>query len=359
MKGYSFTLLLLLMVMGCDNTDPDPVIRPTPYEIEYPFTINKYLPPMIIPEDNPMTVEGVALGRKLFYEKKLSGDGTMSCASCHMPDVSFADSSKFSVGIDGIEGKRNSPNIVNAGWMNDLFWDGRAESIETQALAPVTNPIEMHSTWIDVSQKLMLDEEYVSLFNAAFGTIIIDSMLVVKAIAQFERTLISGNAPFDKFLANEPMNWSTEDFAAAYNGFMIFMDETKGDCFHCHGDETNPLWTDNLFHNNGLDAVFTDLGQGEITHNPSDNGKFKTPTLRNLLFTAPYMHDGRFNTLEEVVEHYSTGLKNSPTIDPLMKKVDQGGINLSAVEKANLVMFLKSLTDSSFVVNPNFQNPNQ
>ena len=135
------------------------------------------------------------------------------------------------------------------------------------------------------------------------------------------------------------------------------MAEEKGDCFHCHGDPTNPFWTDNLFHNNGLDSSFSDLGLGTITGLQSDNGKFKTPTLRNLVFTAPYMHDGRFSTLEEVVENYSTGLKNSPTIDPLMKKLDKGGVQLSQQDKSDLIMFMKSLTDSSFILNPSFQDP--
>ena len=135
------------------------------------------------------------------------------------------------------------------------------------------------------------------------------------------------------------------------------MDESKGDCFHCHGSENNPLWTDNKFHNNGLDSSLTDLGLGRVTGDPSDNGKFKSPSLRNLIFTAPYMHDGRFSTIDEVINHYSEGLQNSPTIDPLMKKVTQGGVQLSPQEKANLKAFLLSLTDEEFISNPNFSNP--
>jgi len=354
-KAY-IAILLMLLIIGCQPKEPTP--NATPYQIEYPVILKELLPPFDIPDDNPMTVEGVALGKKLFYEKRLSGNNTMSCATCHMPEVSFADSARLSVGIDGLLGNRNSPNIVNVGWMNRLFWDGRAASVEEQALAPVVNPVEMHSNWTKVAHKLSADNAYVSLFEKAFGSTVIDSTRVVKAIAQFERTLLSGDAPFDKFLTNQPSGWSTSDFSSAYNGFMVFMDENKGDCFHCHGDATNPLWTDNLFHNNGLDATFTDLGQGKVTQNPNDNGKFKTPTLRNLLFTPPYMHDGRFKTLEEVVNHYSTGLKHSPTIDPLMKKVDLGGVNLSETDKIDLVMFLKSLTDSSFVKNPAYLDPN-
>ena len=356
---YSFVLLSLVILVSCEDDEMGDmeVFDPTPYQLVLPTVLEPFEPLMKIPDDNPLTVEGVALGRKLFFETRLSADGTLSCAGCHIPDKSFAENKQFSTGIDGIEGTRNAQNIVNLSWMNSLFWDGRAESIEKQALEPVVNPIEMHNSWSDVENELMSDDEYRQLFKAAFGTENIDSILVVKAIAQFERTLISGNSAFDRYLNEEPTGWKQEDFDAALRGLDVFMAEEKGDCFHCHGDPTNPFWTDNLFHNNGLDATFSDLGLGAITGSESDNGKFKTPTLRNLLFTAPYMHDGRFNSLEEVVDHYSTGLKNSPTIDPLMKKIDQGGAQLSPQDKSDLIMFMKSLTDSSFVNNPNFQDP--
>jgi cytochrome c peroxidase len=187
---------------------------------------------------------------------------------------------------------------------------------------------------------------------AAFNTNIIDSSLVAKAIAQFERTLISGNSRFDQYL-----NGQISLTAQELDGFNVFMTETRGDCFHCHGNAANPLWTDNLFHNNGLDATFSDNGLGTITGNTADYGKFKTPSLRNLAYTAPYMHDGRFATLDEVINHYSEGLQNSPTISPLLKYIGQGGVQLTASDKASLKAFLLSLSDSSFVNNPNFQQP--
>jgi len=174
--------------------------------------------------------------------------------------------------------------------------------------------------------------------------------LVTKAISQFERTLISGNSKFDAYLLGETTLTVQEQ-----NGFNVFMDEAKGDCFHCHGSDNNPLWTDNAFHNNGLDESFTDLGLGNVSGDPADNGKFKSPSIRNLAFTAPYMHDGRFATLEEVINHYSEGLKASSTIDPLMKKVSQGGVGLSTQDKADLKAFLLSLSDIEFVNNPKFQ----
>ena len=299
-----------------------------------------------------MTEEGVALGKKLFFDKILSGDNSQACASCHNPQNSFTDLQKFSEGINGSLGSRNSMPLFNLAWNFDerFAWDGKELSLERQALEPVKNPIEMHSNWIIVAQKLQSTFEYPSLFLQAFGDPKIDSVLITRAIAQFERTIISGKSKFDKFLIGEATLNIQEE-----NGFNIFMDETKGDCFHCHGSNNNPLWTDNKFHNNGLDQVFTDLGLGAVTGDTNDNGKFKSPSIRNLAFTAPYMHDGRFTTLDEVINHYSEGLKQSNTIDPLMKKVNQGGVQLSTQEKADLKAFLFSLTDYDFINNPAFK----
>lgn len=319
---------------------------PTPLALEIPATFTRFLPPPTIPADNPTTVEGVRLGKKLFFDKRLSNDLTQACASCHLPSQSFDDTNRFSVGIDGIAGTRNAMPLFNHAWNSNgkFFWDGRANGLENQALDPVTNPIEMHDTWSNVVSKLQADSDYPGLFRAAFGTSKIDSSLATKAIAQYERTLISGNSRFDKYTQREIALTSSE--LAGYN---LFMSESGADCLHCHGDITNPLWTDNLFHNNGLDATFADNGLGDVTGNPADNGKFKTPSLRNLAFTAPYMHDGRFQTLDEVIDHYSEGLQASPTISPLMKHVGTGGVQLTPQEKADLKAFLLSLTDSSFV----------
>lgn len=330
----------------------DKVKVATPYTLNIPILFDEKLPDPNIPADNPLTVEGIALGKKLFYETLLSGDNSQACASCHAPSTAFTDTNRFSIGIDNIAGTRNAMPIMNMAfnYQDKFFWDGRSIGLEAQAFEPVTNPIEMHDTWPNAVSKLQAHPDYPAMFKAAFGTEIIDSVLVSKAIAQFERILISGESKFDKYLRFETSLTISEQ-----NGFSIFMNENKGDCFHCHGDPNNPLWTDNDFHNNGLDATFTDNGLGDVTGNPADNGKFKTPTLRNLAFTAPYMHDGRFNTLDEVIEHYSTGLQNSATIDPLMKKVSNGGVNLTPQEKADLKAFLLTLTDSSFLTNPAYQ----
>jgi cytochrome c peroxidase len=353
--------ILLIGLISCRKDIKPTTGNITPYQYEYPSIMAQYLPPIVDPTDNEISEEGVALGRLLFFDTRLSKDETQSCASCHIPSASFSDTVAFSVGVDGIPGGRNAMPIINVGWMNTLFWDGRATSVENQAFGPVVNPVEMHETWPNAVAKLQADPDYPTLFKQVFDSEQIDSVMVAKAISQFERTLISGDSPFDKFrqanFAPGSSGWSTTNELLAYEGFSIFMDESRGDCFHCHGDSFNPLWTDNIFHNNGLDASFTDKGLGEVTGNPIDDGKFKTPTLRNLAFTAPYMHDGRFTTLNEVIMHYSFGLQNSLTIDPLMKSVGDGGVQLNPAEQNALKWFLLSLSDSSFVNNPEFQNP--
>ncbi|MBT3740913.1 MAG: cytochrome c peroxidase [Polaribacter sp.] len=337
--------------MNCASKEEE-IYTPIPYSLEIPVLFADKLIAPIIPADNPLTQEGVALGKKLFFDTILSGDETQSCASCHDPKKSFTDQQRFSNGVNDNLGTRNAMPLFNLAWNFDerFAWDGKEFSLEKQALEPVTNPIEMHGNWENITKKLQNNLEYKDLFLRAFGTSIIDSTLVTKAIAQFERTLISGNSKFDKYLRGE-INLTPEE----QNGFDVFMDESKGDCFHCHGSDNNPIWSDNKFHNNGLDNVFVDLGLGKITGDPKDNGKFKSPSIRNLAFTAPYMHDGRFATLEEVINHYSEGLKRSPTIDPLMKKVDEGGVHLSTQDKSNLKAFLQTLSDYNFIKNPTFQ----
>lgn len=346
-------LILLCIVASCSNEEIDQyVASPSPLQIPQLFEDNILNP--VIPIDNPQTVEGIALGKKLFFDPILSANNTQACVDCHAPQNAFSDSSRFSEGIDGILGKRNSMPLFNLAWNYDekFFWDGRVFSLEHQAFEPVSNPNEMHSIWQEVTSKLTEHSEYPEMFKKAFGNQKIDSILVTKAIAQFERTLISANSKFDKYLLGQVSLTPSE-----LNGFNVFMDESKGDCFHCHGNEKNPLWTDNMFHNNGLDETFSDLGLGIVTGDPADNGKFKSPSLRNLAFSAPYMHDGRFNTLDEVINHYSEGLKNSNTIDPLMKKVAQGGVLLSEQDKSDLKAFLLTLSDVDFINNSEFINP--
>ena len=356
MKLNLITLAFLSIILfSCSNDDSGPDYSPTEISLEVPEIFDLLLPAPLIPANNPQTVEGIALGRKLFYEPLLSGDGTQACADCHFAENAFTDPDRFSTGIDGSIGNRNAMPVFNVAWnFNEkFFWDGRALSLEDQAFGPVVNPIEMNNTWPNAVASLQATENYPDLFLEAFGTSTIDSVLVTNAIAQFERTLISGNSRFDKHLLGEILLTDSE-----LNGFNIFMDENKGDCFHCHGSDANPLWTDNVFHNNGLDSTFEDIGLGEVTNDPLDYGKFKSPSLRNLAYSAPYMHDGRFETLDDVINHYSEGLVYSETIDPLMKTVADGGVNLSAEDKADLKAFLLSLSEPEFTTNPDFQNPN-
>lgn len=351
MKKFVGIVVLLILLSCSSKSSGEEEYIPMPYNLEIPPLIEQLLIEPQIPTNNPLTVEGVALGKRLFFDKLLSGDNSLACVSCHSPSKSFSDNLPNSIGIDGIPGTRNSMPLFNLAWnFSDRFaWDGKELGLERQAFEPVTNPIEMHSNWTDVANKLQNHAEYPDLFFQAFGTRTIDSTLVTKAIAQFERTLISGNSKFDQYLEGK-----AELTPQELNGFNVFMLEEKGDCFHCHGSDANPLWTDNDFHNNGLDAVFTDLGLGAVTGDPNDNAKFRTPSLRNLAFTAPYMHDGRFATLDEVINFYSEGLQISPTIDPLMKSAAQGGVQLSAQDKADLKAFLLTLSDNEFVSNPDF-----
>ena len=351
MKKRYILFFTSFLLTNCSSKEEE-IYTPVPYNLEIPTLFAAKLIAPIIRADNPLTKEGVALGKKLFFDKILSGDQTQACASCHNPKKAFTDQLQFSAGIQGTFGTRNTMPLFNLAWnFEERFaWDGKEFGLENQALEPVSNKIEMHANWKKVTNRIQQHATYPNLFLLAFGTSKIDSMLITKAIAQFESTLISGNAKFDKYLLGE-----TSLTLAEQNGFDVFMDEAKGDCFHCHGSNNNPLWTDNKFHNNGLDTTFKDLGLGNVTGDPNDNGKFKSPSMRNLAFTAPYMHDGRFATLEEVIHHYSEGLKRSSTIDPLMKGVNDGGVQLSNQDKSNLKAFLLSLSDTEFINNTNFQ----
>ncbi len=356
MKYLFFIFVSVVIFLSCKKDKVG--FTPTPYELNIP----SHFPDMIIPEDNPMTVEGVELGRKLFYEERLSRDNTMSCANCHSPSASFSDPSQFSVGIDGIPGTRNSMALINLGWQNFFFWDGRAKTLEDQILEPIPNPIEMHQEWKDAVAKLNSDKTYRNMFFKAFGQEGIDSLKVSKAIAQFLRTMISGSSKYDvmyKYENSLPLNSIEQSVYASvtaeeWAGYDLFKSLNGADCFHCHN---GPLMQVQKFSNNGLDATFIDHGRNGVTGNPADDGKFKVPTLRNIALSGPYMHDGRFNTLEEVIEHYSSGIQMSSTIDPVIEFASQGGVPLDAFEKDLLKKFLQTLTDYDFITNPDFQDP--
>jgi cytochrome c peroxidase len=327
----------------------EPVYDPTPVSLNVPNYATSYLGAMPIPSDNPLTEEGIHLGKMLFYEKMLSNDQSMSCASCHLQSNSFNDPNQFSQGTNGAFGDRNAMSIINLAWNTSLFWDGRRTTLEEQAHDPVTNQIEMRNDWNTVVTRLQNSSKYTSLFFNAFGTSTIDSNLVTKAIAQFERSMISFNSPYDGFFYGGD---TTLLNASQKRGFDLFFGQAE--CVHCHG---GPLLTDNSFKNNGLDAFLTDLGRGGFTGNSADNGKFRVPTLRNIAKSGPYMHDGRFSTLEQVIEHYNSGvIGTSPNLDPDMATYVPG-LNLTSQDKLDLVNFLKTFTDNSFLNNMNFSNP--
>lgn len=390
MRNLIFLLSCLCWLSACDEDAPSPnaptkgdlediAYNPTPYTIKKP----DHFPAVPIPADNPQTVAGVQLGRRLFYDPILSGDSTQSCSSCHQPAGSFTDNLAVSKGIDGIAGRRSSMSLLNIAYVNNqpaspgerafnLFWDGRAQTLEDQALFPVEDVIELHTTWPQVIEKLRRHPSYPKWFREAFGIKDrkdITKELTAKAIAQFERILISsGNSRYDRFrFYAEPVFEDNEQ-----DGLALFENPTAtgpdAQCFHCHGVVT---MTGNNFFRNGIDSAgtfhdFPDKGLGGTTGKIEDNGRFRAPTLRNIALTAPYMHDGRFKTLEEVIDHYaSQGKSKPPYQDPL---ITQLGVlvpgssppkytPLTVKQKKSLVAFLHTLTDSTFINNPDIQNP--
>lgn len=354
MRERAHLLLAALIgasLLACHKDDAAPSAAsssgPTPLTLSLPQWVLDSLGPM--PGAEHLTVEGVALGRHLFYEKQLSNDGTMSCSSCHVQASNFSDPRRFSVGTDGSVGTRNAMAVCDLGWSHNLFWDGRRHSLEGQAHDPVTNPIEMRNSWPVVVQRLQADQAYVARFQAAYGTSTIDSILVLDAIAQFERTLVSFNSRFDRFYFggdNTALN------ATEQAGFALFTGTAN--CSACHH---LGLMTDDQLRNNGVDLVPVDLGQGAVTGVPTDNGKFKVPTLRNITASAPYMHDGRFATLFDVVTFYGGHVSGStPNLDHAMTPFVGLG-NYTEEQKQQLIAFLGTLTDSTFLADPAFAAP--
>jgi cytochrome c peroxidase len=356
MKNKNYILSILAIVITISSCKKDEIYPldyiPQPHSVDIPDYVNNFVltGPMPIPTNNPLTIEGIALGRELFYEKQLSSDNSMSCASCHFQEFAFSDDNQFSEGVLGELGDRQAMAIINSAWDDKFFWDGRAVSLEDQAFGPVVNPIELNDTWKNVVEKLQNDPKYPIMFHKAFGTHIIDSVLVSKAISQFERTMISFDSKYDKFFFNDEDVYSESE----ERGFDLYFD--KAECIHCH---SGPMLTDFTFRNNGLDLVITDNGLGKVTGLTSDDGKFKVPTLRNIELTAPYMHDGRFATLEDVIEHYNSGVEStSPNLDVEMNHFADG-LELTAQEKTDLIAFLKTFTDFTFLTNPDFSDPNK
>jgi cytochrome c peroxidase len=380
----------------------------TPYRL----TISQFFPRPDLPRDNPLTGEGVVLGSKLFFDRRLSADNSQSCASCHHPRSAFSENRRFSRGVEGEIGTRNAMPLFNLAWKNSFFWDGRAATLREQVLQPIQNPIEMHETLTNLVAKLETlslapgfspvtapaanstaaavfaiastaetvsgygisntwlkpgaDEsggtsgargvtrpagDYAALFTRAFGSPEISADRIARALEQFLLVQVSFDSKFDRVLLDREKFTEEEQ-----RGFELFNTEYDprheqygADCFHCHG---GPLFQSQTFANNGLDSEFRDLGRYNVTKRDGDQGKFSVPSLRNVAVTAPYMHDGRFRTLEDVVEHYCTGTKRSATLDPNLAKHPDGGVPLSAADKRALVAFLKTLADERFLPRP-------
>ncbi len=364
--------LLMMLTPGCNKNPGEPAAAlPTPYTI----TIPRYFPGNLdIPADNPMTVEGVTLGRYLFYDGRLSGrtqpDSLMCCATCHVQahsfecgigDPRFPDGHPY--GLTGIYTAHFMMPMINLVWTNHGYlWNGLVapenplagvKTLEDLAWIVITSPSEIHGDTAKVAALFQTIPGYPALFKKAFGSDHVTVRNMGRALAQFIRTLISGDSRFDRFLRGEYQLTNAER-----SGYVLFMTEQGGDCFHCHGGDGNPLFTTNLYYNNGKDSVFSDPGdRRSVTDNPLDLGAYKAPTLRNLAFRAPYMHDGRFKTLDEVLAFYNAQLVWSPSISPLMHHIGTHGVHLTPPQLSDLKAFLLSLTDSSFVSNPAFSKP--
>lgn len=329
----------------------------TPLPLNYPAYFGNRI---FVPDSNPTTQQGVYLGRLLFYETSLSANNQLSCATCHQQRLAFTDGQQFSRGVDGTLQPRNTMSLANLLWVQHFFWDGRAAGLEKQAETPLTSLHEMGQS-LDISaKKLRNKKSYAAYFKAAFGNDSITGEKILKALAQFERTLISANARYDQYLRGE-----YQPTASELNGIALFYanpDPSRNirgaACGHCHA---GPKTFSELFHNNGLDSVPQDAGRAAITGQLYDRGRFRVATLRNIALTAPYMHDGRFKTLEEVLDHYNEHVVPSNTLSPFLQNISNTpngqSLDLTAQEKKDIIAFLHMLTDSAFIADKRFSNP--
>ncbi|MCB0706515.1 MAG: c-type cytochrome [Saprospiraceae bacterium] len=385
--GFIGALLLLITCTSCQK-DEIPPQTPPEFELNLPedpydyITLN--LPDHLVtnvllgpgqkaavdndntPTTNPTTNEGATLGRVLFYDKKLSANGTISCASCHKQEHGFSDNEVFSFGFEGGKTRRHSMSLINAKWYGRgrFFWDERAATLEDQVLMPLQDPVEMGMTLEEVVYSVGAQSYYPPLFEDAFGTAEINSERIASALAQFVRSIVSTNSKYDE--GRQQVNLPTNDFPnfseSENNGKRLFFLPVNlggGGCIGCHSTEAfiNP---DNGPTNNGLDAESTtDLGVYEAINNPAFLGTFKVPSLKSVALTAPYMHDGRFSTLEEVIEHYNSGIQDHPNLGAALRDDNEQPIqlNLTEQEKTDLVNFLHTLTDEDITNDIKFSNP--
>ncbi|HEY4979906.1 MAG TPA: cytochrome c peroxidase [Candidatus Acidoferrum sp.] len=338
-----FATLALILLSAAPTFSQSPAPKSARLPIGKPVELKAPLglPPVPMPADNPLTEETIALGRRLYYDPALSVDGTISCASCHAPRFSFSDNRPFSEGVGGKLGTRHSPTVINSAYNSLQFWDGRAASLEEQAKGPMENPVEMAHSLDGVVKRVQADPKYLELFRKAWGTDQIDIDFIAKSIASFERTVIAGDSPFDRFFYGHDYKALTP---SAQRGLKIFMNTKKGNCAVCHsiGKDT-ALFTDNKFHNLGIGADtrgnLTDDGRFKITKDDADLGAFKTPTLRNLTSRGPYMHDGSFPTVKDALGHYIGGGNWNPHLDKEIHSLEI----LTFDEREELLAFLDAL----------------
>ena len=338
---------------------------------EVPLAMNGNFPNPNIPADNPLTASKISLGRMLFHDTRLSSDNTINCASCHNQSNAMSDPNRFSVGVNGAQGDRQGMAIFNLAFHEGgFFWDGRASTLREQALGPIENPLEMNETLPNVIAKLNQDSEYLSAFTLAFGDNDITSERIALALENFMFSITSDNSKYDQFLTGNAVLTASEE-----RGRALFFGNNGGggpgngpgngngnggpggaNCVRCHG---GPNFDDERFFNIGLDsdANISDIGRQGVTGNPNDRAKFKTPSLRNIAVSAPYMHDGRFNNLNQVLNHYNNGIEQSATLDPGLRNDADNGMGLNQQDRTDIVNFLNTLTDFTYLNNPDYGAP--
>ncbi len=312
------------------------------------FTRPKNFPnPLFDFKANPITPAGFALGKTLFYDPNLSSDGIVSCGSCHQSSAAFANlGTAVSSGVKACKGKRNAPPLFNLAWQKEFMWDGRIRTMQGVPVNALTDPCEMGNTISNVLTTLQKDGNYPGMFKQAFGHSTIVQEDVLKALAQFTVMMVSANSKYDKYIRREQ---GTVFSATEQAGYALF----KQKCSACH---TEPLFTDLSYRNNGLEEVSVDFGRDSLTHLKADLGKFRVPTLRNIEITGPYMHDGRFVSLKQVLQHYNEGMKNHANLDALFKQKGKAGLQLSTTEQLQIIAFLKTLTDVELINDRRFNN---
>ncbi|HVM88006.1 MAG TPA: cytochrome c peroxidase [Puia sp.] len=319
---------------------------------EYSADSTQFIVPANFPQpvyrftNNNLSDAGFLLGKKLFYDPLLSKDKTIACSNCHQPFAAFANlDHPVSHGVDECLGTRNAPALFNLAWQKEFMWDGGVKHIEVSPLNAITSTCEMASSLDTITERLKATKPYPELFHNAFGDGDINSQKMLRALAQFTSMLVSAASKYDKHIRHEAGGEFTNE---EEQGYQLYR-------FHCSACHAEPLFTDLTYRNNGLDEISEDPGRDTITNNPDDKGKFKVPSLRNIELTSPYMHDGRFTTLEEVLAHYNSGVKNNANLDSLLKQNGRRGIALTQDEQKQLIVFLKTLTDHEFVNDKRFQ----